>query len=263
MTATTTTAKHDYTTSELLSVMCARAMTDGQIIFAGVGVPLLGATVAQQMHAPSLTILFEGGIIGPFIRPGRLPPSTNEMRTAEKANMLLSPTDVLALLQRGYVDIGFIGGAQIDRFANVNSSYIGPYSAPKTRLPGTGGGNDIASLSDTIIIMPHTRQRFVEKVDFITSPGYCDGGTSRRDSGLVAGGVKRVITDLCIFECLGTDHLLTVTALHPGVKRQDVLDHTGFVPAFSDNLDESAPPTSEELEILRRLDPERMYLGKG
>lgn len=254
--------QRDYTTTELLSVMCARAMTDGQIIFAGVGVPLLGATIAQQMHAPSLTILFEGGIIGPFIRPGRLPPSTNEMRTAEKANMLLTPTDVLSLLQRGYVDIGFIGGAQIDRFANVNSSYIGPYSAPKTRLPGTGGGNDIASLSNTIIIMPHTRQRFVEKVDFITSPGYCGGGTSRFDSGLIAGGVERVITNLCIFECRGPGKLLTVTALHPGVSRQDVLDNMGFVPEFADKLDESAPPTREELEKLRRLDPDRMYLGK-
>ena len=262
MTMQSQTRTPAYTTTELLSVMCARAMSDGQIIFAGVGVPLLGATVAQQMHAPSLTILFEGGIIGPFIRPGRLPSSTNEMRTAEKANMLLSPTDVLALLQRGYVDIGFIGGAQIDQFANVNSSYIGPYSAPKTRLPGTGGGNDIASLSDTIIIMPHTRQRFVEKVDFITSPGYCDGGTSRRDSGLIAGGVKSVITNLCTFECNAPENALTVTALNPGVTRQDVLDNMGFQPVFSDDLKENAPPTDEELGILRRLDPDKIYIGK-
>lgn len=258
----TTRRQSTYTTTELLSVMCARAMSDGQIIFAGVGVPLLGATVAQQMHAPSLTILFEGGIIGPFIRPGRLPSSTNEMRTAEKANMLLSPTDVLSLLQRGYVDIGFIGGAQIDRFANVNSSFIGPYFAPKTRLPGTGGGNDIASLSDTIIIMPHTKQRFVEKVDFITSPGYCDGGTSRRDSGLIAGGVKSVITNLCTFECKAPENLLTVTALNPGVTRQDVLDNMGFIPEFADDLTENAPPTDEELSILRRLDSDKIYIGK-
>ena len=253
-------SKAAYTTPELLSVMCARAMSDGQIIFAGVGVPLLGATLAQKLHAPSLTILFEGGIIGPFIRPGRLPPSTNEMRTAEKANMLLSPTGVLALLQRGYVDIGFIGGAQIDQYANVNSSYIGPYEAPKVRLPGTGGGNDIASLADTIIVMPHNKMRFVENVDFITSPGYCTGGQSRRESGLPAGGVKRVITDLCLFECRGSDNRLTVTTLHPGVTRQNVLDNMDFQPDFAENLDESRPPEERELEILRNLDPDHMYL---
>jgi len=251
----------DYTTLELLSIMCSRSMVDGHIVFAGVGVPLLGATVAQQTHAPSLTILFEGGIVGPFIQPGRLPPSTNEMRTAEKANMLLSPTDVLALMQRGYVDIGFIGGAQIDEYANVNSSYIGPHKSPLTRLPGTGGGNDIASLADTIVIMPHTKRRIVNEVDFITSPGYCQGGSSRKDSGLIAGGVKRIITDLCIFECHAPGYKLVVTAMHPGVTKEQIAENMQFAPTFANELEISDAPTNEELDILRNIDPDRMYLG--
>lgn len=249
-----------YTTSELLSVMCGRAMEDGAIIFAGVGVPLLGATLAQRLHAPTLTILFEGGIIGPFIQPGRLPPSTNEMRTAEKANMLLSPTDVLALLQRGYVDVGFIGGAQIDRYGNVNSSYIGDHRKPTTRLPGSGGGNDISSLADTIVIMPHEKKRFVESVDFNTSPGYVRGGTSRADSGLIAGGVMKVITNLCVFDHHPETRRMSVKALHPGVTIEEVLDNMGFRPEIPDELDVSEPPSEEELSILRSLDPGRMYL---
>ena len=249
-----------YTTSELLSVMCSRVMTDGLIVFAGVGVPLLGATLAQRRHAPSLTILFEGGIIGPFIQPGRLPPSTNEMRTAEKANMLLTPTDVLAMMQRGYVDIGFIGGAQIDQYANVNSSYLGDYRRPSTRLPGSGGGNDISSLAETIVIMPHERKRFVETVDFITSPGYVSGGSSRRESGLIAGGVLEVITNLCIFDCHPETRRLSIRALHPGVTIDMVLDNMSFRPEIPGDIAVSQPPSSEELTILRGLDPTRMYL---
>ena len=134
-----------YTASELLAVMSARLLRDGQVVFAGVGIPLLAATLAQRLHAPGLSILFEGGTIGAFVEPGKLPPSTNEQRCTRRANMVLSSTDVLLLLQRGYVDVGFMGGAQIDEHGNLNSSFIGDPARPTTRLPGTGGGNDIAS----------------------------------------------------------------------------------------------------------------------
>lgn len=133
-----------YTGSELLGVMSARLLKDGQTVFAGVGIPLLAAILAQKTHAPGLTILFEGGVIGPFVEAGKLPPSTNEQRCTRRANMLVSITEVLLMLQRGYVDVGFMGGAQIDRFGNLNSSFIGDPANPKIRLPGTGGGNDIA-----------------------------------------------------------------------------------------------------------------------
>ena len=184
-----------YTASELLAVMSARILRDGQIVFAGVGVPLLAATLAQRLHAPGLTILFEGGVVGPFVVPGELPPSTNEQRCTRRANMLLPITDVLLLLQRGYVDVGFMGGAQIDKYGNLNSSYIGTPDDPEIRLPGTGGGNGISSLTQMIVAMKHEKRRFVEKVDFITSPGFIEGGTSRNDFGLPAGGMYKVVTD--------------------------------------------------------------------
>src|SRR5208282_6122812 len=196
--ASMTTDPAAYTASELLAVMSARLLREGQVVFAGVGIPLLAATLAQGLHAPGLTILFEGGVIGAFIEPGKLPPSTNEQRCTRRANMVLSSTDVLLLLQRGYVDIGFMGGAQIDRHGNLNSSFIGDPENPVTRLPGTGGGNDIASLTQMIVAMKHEKRRFVEKVDFITSPGFIRGGASRRESGLLAGGMYRVVTDLAV-----------------------------------------------------------------
>src|SRR5215467_2342091 len=163
------------TPSELLAVMASRLLKDGQVVFAGVGVPLLAATLAQRLHAPQLTILFEGGTIGPFIVPGQLPPSTNEQRCTRRANMVLPITDVLLLLQRGYVDVGFMGGAQIDKYGNLNSSFIGAADNPQIRLPGSGGGNDISSLTDMIVAMKHEKRRFVETVDFITSPGWIKG----------------------------------------------------------------------------------------
>ena len=191
-----TTDALPYTASELLAVMSARLLRDGQVVFAGVGIPLLAATLAQRLHAPGLTILFEGGTIGAYVEPGQLPPSTNEQRCTRRANMVLGSTDVLLLLQRGYVDVGFMGGAQIDQYGNLNSSFIGPPHRPATRLPGTGGGNDIASLTQMIVAMKHEKRRFVERVDFVTSPGFLAGGASRRDAGLIAGGMFRVVTDL-------------------------------------------------------------------
>src|SRR6185503_11253375 len=190
----------EYTASELLAVMSARLLKDGQIVFAGVGIPLLAATLAQGLECPGLTILFEGGVIGPMIEPGKLPPSTNEQRCTIRANMVLSSTDVLLLHQRGYVDVGFMGGAQIDQYGNLNSSFIGDPAKPKTRLPGTGGGNDIASLTNMIVAMKHERRRFVESVDFVTSPGWLRGRASRCESGLATGGMFRVVTDLAVFD---------------------------------------------------------------
>jgi glutaconate CoA-transferase subunit B len=240
--------------------MSSRILEDGKVLFAGVGIPLLAATLAQRMHAPHLTILFEGGVVGPYIQPGKLPPSTNESRTARKANMVPSPTDVLALLQRGYVDYGFMGGAQVDQYGNLNSSFIGDPAHPKVRLPGSGGGNDIASLTKMIVAMPHEKKRFVEKVDFITSPGYLDGGTSRHDSGLITGSMHKVITDLCILGFDEESKRMKLEALHPGVKVEQVLENMGFEPVLPDEVGATEPPTEEELGILNEIDPDRMYL---
>ncbi|GIX48483.1 MAG: hypothetical protein KatS3mg131_2694 [Candidatus Tectimicrobiota bacterium] len=176
-----------YTAAELLCVMSARLLADGQVVFAGVGIPLLAASLAQRLHAPGLTILFEGGVIAPTIVPGQLPPSTNEQRCTRRASMLLSITDVLLLLQRGFVDVGFMGGAQIDQYGNLNSSWLGPAERPTVRLPGSGGGNDIASLAQVIVAMRHEKRRFVPHVDCITSPGRLRGGNSRQEAGPAPG----------------------------------------------------------------------------
>ncbi|MBI4194640.1 MAG: 3-oxoadipate--succinyl-CoA transferase subunit B [Betaproteobacteria bacterium] len=249
----------DYTASELLAVMSSRLLEDGQIVFAGVGIPLLAATLAQGLHCPSLTILFEGGVIGPVIEPGKLPPSTNEQRCTIHANMVLGSTDVLLLLQRGYVDVGFMGGAQIDQHGNLNSSFIGDPARPKTRLPGTGGGNDIASLAQMIVAMKHEKRRFVENVDFVTSPGFLRGGNSRRDSGLPAGGMYRVVTDLGIFGFDDETKRMKILALHAGITVAQVQENTGFQLAAAPDMGVTEAPTDRELEFLRRLDPDRLY----
>ncbi len=252
------TERANYTASELLAVMSARLLTDGQIVFAGVGIPLLAATLAQRLHAPGLTILFEGGVIGPFVVPGELPPSTNEQRCTRRANMVLPITDVLLLLQRGYVDVGFMGGAQIDRYGNLNSSYIGDPESPRTRLPGTGGGNDISSLTQMIVAMKHEKRRFVDQVDFITSPGYIRGGTSRADSGLISGGMYRVVTDLAVLGFDDATREMEVLALHPGVTPEMVRENTGFEIAMN-GVSHTEPPQRNELAVLRDLDPDRLY----
>jgi glutaconate CoA-transferase subunit B len=243
--------------------MSARLLRDGQVVFAGVGIPLLAATLAQRLHAPGLTILFEGGTIGAFVEPGKLPPSTNEQRCTRRANMVLSSTDVLLLLQRGYVDIGFMGGAQIDRYGNLNSSFIGAPSGalgrPATRLPGTGGGNDIASLTQMIVAMKHEKRRFVERVDFVTSPGFLGGGEDRRNAGLIAGGMYRVVTDLGVLGFEEGSKRMQLLALHPGVTAAEAQANTGFELLTAADLGATELPTEMELGVLRHLDPDRLY----
>ncbi len=249
-----------YNTAELVTVMSARFLEDGKIVFGGAGMPLISSILAQKTHAPKLTILFEGGVIGPHIEPGKLPPSTNEQRCARRGNMLLSITDVLLLQQRGYVDYGFLGGAQIDQYGNLNSSFIGDPDHPKVRLPGTGGANDIASLASKILVsMHHEKKRFVEKVDFITTPGYLQGGDSREKAGLTVGGVYKVITHLGVFDFDEESKRMRVEALHPGASLEEVKERTDFELMVPDNIPNTEPPTEEELRILRVLDPEQRY----
>jgi glutaconate CoA-transferase subunit B len=248
-----------YTGAELLTILSARQLRNGQVVFAGVGIPLLAATLAQRLDCPELTILFEGGVIGALIEPGKLPPSTNDQRCTKRANMVLGSAEVLLLLQRGYVDVGFMGGAQIDQFGNLNSSFIGNPERPKTRLPGTGGGNDISSLAQMIVAMKHEKRRFVEHVDFITSPGWIEGFDTRRERGLPAGGMHRVVTDLAVFGFDDRTRRMKVLALNPGVTPESVQDNTGFELGFDHHLGTTSPPSAKELRVLRELDPERLY----
>jgi glutaconate CoA-transferase subunit B len=250
------------TANELLAVMGARELKDNTTVFAGVGAPMMASGLAQRMHAPRLTMVIEGGIVGPKWKPGSLPISTNEMRAAYRAQMLPGITDAFLLAQRGFLDVGFIGGAQIDRYGNLNTSAIGgSYDRPKVRLPGTGGANDIISLCRAVIILTvHEKRRFSETVDFITSPGWLTGGDSRWTSGLLFGGVSRVVTTLGIFGFDPESRRMRLEALHPGVSVDDVKAATGFEVLVSDQLTTTKPPTDEELGILRMLDPARQFL---
>ena len=252
--------KPNYNTAEMVCIMSARFLEDGKIVFGGAGMPLISCILAQKLHAPRLTILFEGGVIGPHVEVGKMPPSTNEQRAARRANMLLSITDILLLQQRGYVDYGFLGGAQIDMYGNLNSSFIGNPDKPKVRLPGTGGANDIASLASKILVaMHHEKKRFVEKVDFITTPGYLQGGDSRKKAGLLVGGAYKVITHLGIFGFDEKSKRMRLETLHPGVTVEEVKERTGFELLIPDKIPYTQPPTDEELRNLRELDPDQRY----
>jgi glutaconate CoA-transferase subunit B len=251
-----------YTPSELLAVMAARRLEDGMTVFAGVGLPLLAAVLARRVHAPGLQIVVEGGVLDPDVVPGRLPVSTNEMRVAHRATMLPGITDTFLYAQRGYLDLGFIGGAQIDRYGNVNSSIIGSLDHPRVRLPGSGGANDIVSLCrEVVVVSMHEKRRFVPRVDFVTSPGFLSGGNSRIEAGLHFGGVSGVITDLCIFGFDEAEHHMRIDALHPGVTLEDVRAATSFELHVAPNVRHTPAPTATELDLLRTLDPERSYLG--
>ncbi len=252
-------SKSTFTASELLAVNAARLMTDGQTVFAGIGVPLLAATLAQHHFCPHLTILFEGGVIGPRIVPGELPrpPTSSAARAMRRWCSRLRT--FYCFSKRGYVDLGFMGGAQIDRYGNLNSSFIGGPKACKVRLPGTGGGNDISSLTNMIVAMKHEKRRFVEKVDFITSPGWIRGGDSRARSGLPQGGMWRVVTDLAVMGFHEETREMQVIAMQAGVTREQIQDNTGFKLRFADKVEIAEPPRKEELATLHHLDPERRF----
>jgi len=248
---------------EVLAVVAARELRDDTTVFAGVGVPLLAATLAQQRHAPRLTTVIEGGIIAPQIAPGRLPISTNEMRAGRRAAMLPTITETFLLAQRGFLDYGFMGGAQIDQHGNVNTTVIGgTYGSPKVRLPGTGGANDIASLCrEVIIVTAHERRRFVPRVDFVTSPGWLGGNGARAKAGLLFGGVSRVVTTLGLFDFEPESRRMRVSALHAGVTLDAVRAATGFELLVARDVAVTEPPSADELALLRALDPDRRFLG--
>ena len=248
--------------AELLAVMASRQLRDDTTVFAGVGVPLLAAALAKQRHAPRLTLVIEGGIIGPEIAPGRLPISTNEMRAGRRAQMLPGITDAFLFAQRGFVDVGFMGGAQIDQYGNINTTAIGDYWKPKVRLPGTGGANDIASLCrEVIIVTAHEKRRFVPRVEFVTSPAWLRGDGSRRAAGLLFGGVSRVVTTLGLLGFDPETKRMLIEAVHAGETVETIRANTGFELGLAPTLETTAPPAADELQMLRALDPERRFLG--
>ena len=239
---------------DLMIVAGSRLLEDHRVVFAGVGAPLLASALAHRLRCPELTIVLEGGFIGPRMVPGRLPISTNEMRAAHRSVMLTGIIDTFLYSQRGCYDYGFVGAAQIDRFGNVNTSVIGSLDHPKVRLPGSGGANDIVSTCrELFVITRHEARRFVERVDFITSPGYLEGGDSRERAGLVLGKPAWVITDLAVLGFDPETKAMRLEQLQPGATVDQVRAATGFELLVADDVSQVAPPTDEELQTLRLL----------
>jgi glutaconate CoA-transferase subunit B len=242
------------TADELMGITASRLLRNNRVVFAGVGMPLLASAVAKRRQAPNLTIVLEGGIIGTHLLPGHLPISTNEMRAAFGAEMLTDITDIFLFAQRGFFDYGFLGAAQVDQYGNINTSIIGTVENPSVRLPGSGGANDIISLCNEVFICTtHEPRRFVERVDFVTSPGYLTGGESRVEAGLPFGKLGWVVTDLGLLDFEPGSRRMRLRALQPGVTEEQVHEMTGFELLVHPELEQLAPPTEEELTIYRML----------
>jgi glutaconate CoA-transferase subunit B len=248
---------------DIMTVTASRLLEDGKVLFAGIGQPLVAAAIAKRRQAPHLTVLLEGGMIGIELMPGELPASTNEVRAAVGAQMLTGATDIFLMAQRGYFDYGFIGAAQVDQYGNVNTSVVGDPANPKVRLPGPGGANDIASMcNEVVIVTQHEPRRFVTQVDFVTSPGFLTGGTSRRDNGLLHGGPRWVVTELALLDFTPDSHRMRVRALQTGVTVDQVQEATGFELLVHDQLYELPPVEDAELALLRHLVGGRQEGGK-
>jgi glutaconate CoA-transferase subunit B len=253
-----------YNAHELMICVASRLLEDGATVGVGTGAPCAAAMLAQRTSAPSLFIVFEAGGCGPELPA--MPISVGDSRTYHRATMATSMIDIFEMCQRGLIDYAFLGGGQIDSRGNLNSTCIGDFERPRIRFPGSGGGNDFASLCwRTMVMTEHDPRRFVESLDFRTSPGFLDGAGSREASGLPADtGPYRVITNLCVMGYSEEDRSMEVISLHPGVSMDDVNEKTGFGIEMAGDGDETAPPTEEELEILRKdVDPTGVVIGRG
>jgi glutaconate CoA-transferase subunit B len=250
----------EYTASELMTINAARLLRDGDVVFVGVGLPNLACNLARRTHAPGLVMIYESGVIG--AQPARLPLSIGDPSLVSGALSVCSMYDIFAFyLQRGFISVGFMGGAQIDRYGNVNATVIGDYRKPKVRLPGSGGAMEIAAWADRwFIITPHQKRRFPEKVDFCTSAGFLGGRAERARTGVRGSGPQAVVTDLGILEPDPQGELV-LTQLHPGADAEQARQNTGWDLRLAPDLRPTEPPAESELALLRELDPERIYLS--
>ena len=250
-----------YSASELMICAAAREIADGEVVFVGMRLPLLGFLLAKATHAPNAVGVYELGVVRaerapePILTMGDLP-------NLHRAAWLADTADVMGLLQSGRVDVSFIGGAQVDRFGNLNTSYTAGSAGGATRLPGSGGACDLACLARRhIILMAHERRRFVPKVDYITSPGYGDGPGWRERAGLPRGGPASVITTLAVFRFDPATCEMELASLHPGRSIEAVRSKTGWPLRISSTLIETPAPSAEELSIIARFDPGRFWTG--
>jgi len=242
-----------YTPDEFMTVAASRLLSNDHVCFVGIGLPSAACNLARLTHAPRLTLIYESGTIG--TRPSVLPLSIGDGELCTRALTTVSVPEIFRYwLQGGHVSIGFLSGAQMDRFGNLNSTVIGSYDKPKVRLPGAGGAPEIATAcGEVFIIMRQSPRSFVSRLDFMTTLGHGDGSGHRARLGFTSKGPAKVITDLCIMEPSSASSELTVTSLHPGVKMEDVERATGWAVTFAAQIAETPAPTRVELETLRDL----------
>ena len=249
-----------YTSSEMMVVAAARLLRDGEVVFVGIGQPNLACNLARRRHAPNLNLIYEAGIIG--AQPARLPLSIGDPCLVSGAAAVCSMYEIFAFyLQNGRIDVGFLGGAQIDRYGNINATVIGDYAKPRVRLPGSGGACEIAiHARKVLVIMRQAQRSFVETLHFRTSPGHSGDPEHDRARGWWGSGPTNVVTDLGTYGFDEETGEMTLLTLHPGVTLEQVRENMGWEPKVSPDLGETLPPTPEELRLIREeLDPEGVY----
>ncbi len=252
----------EYNEAEFLISLASKLMEDGTTAFVGTGIPMLAAALAKRTHAPNLVPVFEFGGTGASLK--QLPLGVGDSRTFHKAVAASGICDIMETAARGFIEYGFLGGAQIDMYGNLNTTVIGQYWPPKVRLPGSGGANDVGSFCwKTIVIMrKHEPRSFVSKVDFLTTPGYLSGPGARERAGLPPGtGPYRVVTNLAMMDFEPESKRMRLIATHPGVTVEQVKAATGFELLVADKVTVNRPPTKRQLTLLReKIDPDRYYI---
>jgi glutaconate CoA-transferase subunit B len=243
----------EYTADEMMTVAAARMLRDGAVCFVGIGLPSTAANLARLTHAPEAVLIYESGPIG--AKPPVLPLSIGDGNLAETADTVVSTPEIFRYwLQGGRIDVGFLGAAQLDRFANINTTVLGPYNKPKVRLPGAGGAPEISSSAkEVLIVVKQSKRTFVEKLDFITSAGFLSGGNAREAAGLRGKGPAAVITDLCILRPDAATRELKVASIHSGVDREMISANTSWQIQFAEDCGQTPAPTEQELKTLRDL----------
>jgi acyl CoA:acetate/3-ketoacid CoA transferase beta subunit len=255
------TTNLEYTPFELMAAAGARELKDGEVIAVGLGLPVIASFLAKRTHAPNITLLFELGVIDP--EPIHTGVGLADPRIWYRAKILSSFVDMLGtVLHKGLVDVGFLGGLEIDAYGNLNTTLIGDPKGKFRHFTGSGGGNDIASCARrTITIIRHEARKLNEAVSFVTSPGYLRGGREREAAGL-QGGPSRVITDKAILDFDPESKRIRLASIHPGITREEVLANMNFQPILPDDLPITEPPTAEQIRLIQEeIDPEGMYAG--
>jgi glutaconate CoA-transferase, subunit B len=253
----------EFNTLELMAVCGSRQIKNGEVVFVGTGLPMVSALLAKRTHAPRAKIVFESGFIDSNAKDLAL--SIADSRLGWRASGAIGLLETLGLMvQGGHVDVGFVGAAQIDGYGNINTTYIGSFEKPTVRLPGSGGGNDmVSSAKRIVIIMPHEKRKMVNKLDYLTSPGFLDGPGAREKAGLLGGGPSIVVTNLCQMDFDPQTKRIRLATVHPSVTVDQVVENSGFDLMIPKTVPTTDFPTIEELNLLRAIDPTGIYIPRA